>query len=88
MDLSFQREGVAQGKIRRSYVALRHQFILKILKNLASYELPMEELEKYRVALTMRWENEAKMKPGSRQGGKGLRIAIRQLLDAFEKAEK
>ena len=70
-------------------MALRHQFILKILKNLASYQLPMEELEKYRVALTMRREiHQAKMKPGSRQIGKGLRIAIGQILDAIEKAEQ
>ena len=83
----FQREGVAQGKIRRSHVALRSQFILSILKNLASYRLPMEELEKYLAALTMcREKNRAKMKP--EQGSKGLRIAIRQLLEAIEKAEK
>ena len=67
-------------------MALRHQFILSILKNLANYQLPMEELKKYRTALTMRWENRAKVKP--EQGSKGLRIAISQLLEAIEKAEK
>ena len=77
---------MAQGKIRRSYVALRHQFILSILKNLANYQLPMGELEKYRTALTMHRDNRAKLKP--EQGSKGLRIAISQLLEAIEKAEK
>ena len=78
---------MAQGKIRRSYVALRHQFILSILKNLANYQLPMEELEKYRTALTQRLDSRlAKVKPA--QGSKGLRIAISQLLEAIEKAEK
>ena len=67
-------------------MALRHQFILSILKNLANYQLPMEELEKYRTALTMRRDSRAKMKPA--QGSKGLRIAISQLLEAIEKAEK
>ena len=78
---------MAQGKVRRSYVALRSQFILKILNNLASYQLPIEELEKYRMALTIRRENE-KLKPGSRRSGKGLRIAIVQILEAIKKAEK
>ena len=87
LNLLFQREGVAQGKVRRSYVALRSQFILKILNNLASYQLPIEELEKYRMALTIRRENE-KLKPGSRRSGKGLRIAIVQILEAIKKAEK
>ena len=81
----FQREGVGQGKIRRSHVALRHQFILNILKNLPTYQLPMEELEKYRVALTMRWEKEQQEK---KHGSKGLRIAISQVLGAIEKAEQ
>ena len=83
----FQREGVGQGKIRRSHVALRHQFILNILKNLPTYQLPMEELEKYRVALTMRWEKEQQEKK-MKHGSKGLRIAISQVLGAIEKAEQ
>ena len=47
----------------------------------------MEELEKYRTALTQRLDSRlAKVKPA--QGSKGLRIAISQLMEAIQKAEK
>ena len=62
---------MAQGKIKRSHVALRHEMVLKILRNLTRYKLPMEEMEKFRVALTRRLSEVLKVRPN---GGKQLKI--------------
>ena len=76
---------MAQGKISRSDVALRLQFILTILKNLSAYQLSMEELEKYRVALMTKLKKaEKRRKIGLHRG---LRIAIQQIFEAIKKAE-
>ena len=92
----FQREGVAQGKTKRSSHGLRSQFCLSVLKNLARYSLPLEELNKYLAAYkarqdllkrNMKWKKEdGKFSIGNGKGGKGLRIAIRQIEEAISKA--
>ena len=73
---------MAQGKIKRSHVALRHEMVLKILRNLTRYNLPMEEMEKFRVALTSRLTQVLKIRPN---GGKQLKIVIGHVLEAIKK---
>ena len=73
---------MAQGKIKRSHVALRHEMVLKILRNLTRYKLPMEEMEKFRVALTRRLSEVLKIRPN---GGKQLKIVISHVLEAIKK---